>query len=232
MVMSELKNVLTRYVRARTPTTAPPFDAIGLLARRRAHRRVAASSITAVAIVAVAIGGVSLARKESPGAPQANAPVATPTTTASQPVPNSKQPATTSPRTGALPNGPNASCVEPYNLRNLRNRGVSFDGTVVKTSPVQSDRAGAGGVSGYLMVSFQVHQWFRGGSGTSTSVDMFGPTMSSAQHVSYGVGTRLLVSGEPEVTGGSLPGPIGWGCGFTRYYDPATAASWRQGLGR
>lgn len=231
--MSEFKDVLTRYVQAQTPTTAQPFDAIGLLARRRARRRVAALSITAVAIVAVAIGGVSLAHSGSPGAPRANAPVTTPATMAStQPAPSSKQPATTSPRTGALPNSSNASCVEPYNLRNLRNRGFAFDGTVVSMSPVRSDRAGADGVSGYLMVSFQVHQWFRGGSGTSTSVDMFGPTMSSAQHVSFGVGTRLLVSGEPKESGGSLPGPIGWGCGFTRYYDPTTAASWRQGFGR
>lgn len=231
--MSELKDVLTRYVQGQTPTTPQPFDAIGLLARRRAHRRVAALSITAVAIVAVAIGGVSLARNGSPSAPRANAPAASlPTKTPTQPTASSKQPSTPNSRTGPVPGSPDASCVEPYNLRNLTNRGFAFDGTVVSMSPAQSDRTGADGVSGYLMVSFQVHQWFRGGSGTSTAVDMFGPTMSSAQQVSYGVGTRLLVSGEPKESGGSLPGPIGWGCGFTRYYDQTTAAAWRQGFGR
>lgn len=42
----------------------------------------------------------------------------------------------------------------------------------------------------------------------------------------YGVGTRLLVSGGPRWGGPPLRDAIAWGCGFTRYYDPQTAADW------
>jgi len=33
---------------------------------------------------------------------------------------------------------------------------------------------------------------------------------------SYGVGSRLLVSGEPRWGGGALTNAIAWGCGFTQ----------------
>lgn len=44
---------------------------------------------------------------------------------------------------------------------------------------------------------------------------------------SYGVGTRLLVSGEPR-WGGTDPlrDAFAWGCGFTRYYDAQAATDW------
>jgi hypothetical protein len=43
----------------------------------------------------------------------------------------------------------------------------------------------------------------------------------------YGIGNRLLVSGMPRRGGAALTDAIAWGCGFTRYYDKATADSWR-----
>lgn len=125
-----------------------------------------------------------------------------------------------------------ASCVEPYTAHTLRDRGFAFDGTVASMSPVQSDRTDVAGVSGYLMVSFQGMSGFGPVAEQASPWPCFGPTMSSAQQVSYGVGTGLLVSGEPTESGGPLPAPIGWGCGFTRYCDRATAASWRQSVGR
>ncbi len=48
----------------------------------------------------------------------------------------------------------------------------------------------------------------------------------------YGVGSRLLVSGEARWGGSPLEDPIGWGYGFSRYYDPETATAWRDALGR
>lgn len=56
-----------------------------------------------------------------------------------------------------------------------------------------------------------------------STVDWSGP--------SYGLGTRLLVSGEPRWGGGALTDAMAWGCGFTRYYDKATADNWRAAFG-
>ncbi len=93
---------------------------------------------------------------------------------------------------------------------------------------MQPASGSAQGVFGYQTVTLRVNEWFRGGSEATTSVDMLGPTASSAQGVTYGSGTRLLVSGQPQQAGGPLTEPVAFGCGFTRYYDQTTAASWRQ----
>jgi len=54
------------------------------------------------------------------------------------------------------------------------------------------------------------------------------PTNSSADPSvpAYEVGTRLLVSGAPRWGGAPLDAAIAWPCGFTRSYDPQTAAEW------
>jgi hypothetical protein len=44
----------------------------------------------------------------------------------------------------------------------------------------------------------------------------------------YDLGTRLLVSGMVSDVEGR--GPIGEGCGFTRYYDAQTAAEWAAAM--
>jgi len=67
------------------------------------------------------------------------------------------------------------------------------------------------------------------------TLDMTPPQPDRGQAVlesalSYGVGTRLLVSGEPRWGGAPLTDAIAWGCGFTRYYDPATADAWRNAM--
>lgn len=60
--------------------------------------------------------------------------------------------------------------------------------------------------------------------GSTVVVDLQAPARS------YGLGSRLLVSGEPRWGGTALEDAIAWGCAFTRYYDPATANSWRRAL--
>lgn len=97
-----------------------------------------------------------------------------------------------------------------------------------RIAPVQPPADGAGPPPIYRTVTFIIHEWFRGGDHTTVTVDMLGPTASSVQEMGYGIGTRLLVSGEPRWGGNPLQAPIVWGCGFTRYYDQPTAASWRQ----
>ena len=49
----------------------------------------------------------------------------------------------------------------------------------------------------------------------------------------YTVGSRLLIAGQPQWGG---PNPLKdayvWGCGFSRAYNPADAATWRKLLSK
>lgn len=223
--MAELRDVLTSYVDEHTPTVLPPFSDVGARLRRRSRRRATALSIGAVAVVGA---GVVVSGADTPGTVVAKAPIAAPTTSQSPQTSTGPEPtASPSTRTGPVLDSSSASCVEPYNAQTLTSRGFAFDGTVLSLSPVQPAPGSPHGVFGYQRVTLRVNEWFRGGSQATTSVDMLGPTASSAQGVSYGIGTRLLVSGQPQ-PGGILPGSVAFGCGFTRYYDQTTAASWRQ----
>jgi hypothetical protein len=136
-------------------------------------------------------------------------------------------PATSS---GPFPGDASASCAFTYSARTLAERAFAFDGTVTSIGPARTNRGGA--ESGYVSVTFTVHEWFRGGSGPTVSVDMNPPTELTGTVVdewgpSYGVGTRLLVSGMPRWGGAPLDDAVAWTCGFTRYYDEADASTWR-----
>lgn len=136
--------------------------------------------------------------------------------------------------TGPLPEGGSGtavgSCAYEYSLSALAERAFAFDGTV---SVIDS-----GGLFGTNQVTFQVHEWFRGGNEPVVTLDMVPPVepgkpISDSRQLtspSYTVGTRLLVSGEFPEEGTALQNGIVWGCGFTRYYDPTTADAWRTAL--
>ena len=124
-----------------------------------------------------------------------------------------------------------ADCVETYNLVTLKQRAFAFDGTVSQTAVMQPPTDGSAGLDGYLTVTFAVNHWFRGGDKETVTLDMMAPTVNSAQNLSYGIGSRLLVAGEPRFGGSPLKAALAWACGFTRYYDESTAASWRQVFG-
>ena len=134
-------------------------------------------------------------------------------------------------RTGPVNSTEAVRCVDQYSPRALRDRAFAFDGVVVDIGGAGSNRPG----KGYLelaAVTFTVEEWFYGGAGTEVIIDMAppaDPTVPSGESVpSYGIGFRLLVSGEPRWGGSALEDAIAWGCGFTRYYDSATAATWRE----
>jgi hypothetical protein len=127
----------------------------------------------------------------------------------------------TADRTGPLPDGGDASCVESYAPQAVAGRSFAFDGEVVRIGPSVSDR-GDGGDLNLPGVTFEVREWFSGGEGDTVTVDMQVPDSA------YGVGSRLLVSGEPRWGGSPLTKPIAWACGFSRYYDTETAAAWRD----
>jgi hypothetical protein len=135
-------------------------------------------------------------------------------------------------RTGSLPDDGSASCVESYAPQAVAARSFAFDGEVVKVGPSVSDR-GDGGDLNLPGVTFNVHEWFAGGQADTVTLDMQSPRSGAGPSedggdASYGVGSRLLVSGEARWGGSPLSQPIAWVCGFTRYYDPRTATEWRD----
>lgn len=139
-------------------------------------------------------------------------------------------------RTGPLPDGGAAMCVEFYSPEALTGRAFAFDGVVLHVGPSVSDR-GDGADLGLPGVTFKVREWFSGGRFDAVTVDMQSVSAGSADHsdpeyarYAYGIGSRLLVSGEARWAGLPLQAPIAWGCGFSRYYDPETALAWHDAL--
>lgn len=116
----------------------------------------------------------------------------------------------TAERTGPVRLGPKAPCEAPYSAAAVREREFAFAGTVTAID----------GSS----VTFEVDEWFvRLGDDPSATTTVglapaSGPAMSESAPA-YSLGTRLLVSGD---------GASAWGCGFTRYFEPAVAQAWRS----
>lgn len=134
-------------------------------------------------------------------------------------------------RTGPLPDDSSASCVESYAPQAVAGRAFAFDAQVVRIGPSVSDR-GDGADLNLPGVTFEVREWFSGGQDDTVTVDMQLPAAGSASSSdsgdAYGIGSRLLVSGEARWGGSPLSKPIAWACGFSRYYDADTAAAWRN----
>jgi hypothetical protein len=204
---------------------APQDDDLveGALLKVRHQRRVRGAAVTGL-VVAVAAIGTGLATGVS-GHEARRPPVAAPSHSAGRaPLPTTGS-ATTPPGGGS---SVSTSCIEGYSPAALAGRSFAFDGTVTAIGPAASNRPGV--ALPLAGVTFRVNQWFRGGSGPTVTVDMDPmPTANSSSDPSvpaYGVGTRLLVSGEPRWGGAPLDAAIAWGCGFTRSYDARTAAEW------
>lgn len=127
--------------------------------------------------------------------------------------------------------GGGMSCVEDYSPAAVAGRAFAFDGTITAIGPGTTDRNGV--ELGYAGVTFSVNEWFAGGSGPTVQVDLAstqGDSIATMERVDFEVGTRLLISGEPRWGGAPLDDAIAWGCGFSRYYDDATAARWRAAV--
>lgn len=123
------------------------------------------------------------------------------------------------------------SCIVGYSPAEVAKLQFSFDGTVVAIVAAKSGDK----------VTFQVHHWFRGGSGDRVVITMPGPERAGISEdawgspATYSVGTRLLVSGSPlrgHKARSPLEDPVAWwGCGgFTRLYNPQDAATWMQAI--
>ena len=193
--------------------------------RRIARRRLVQT--TAIAGCLAVIGGVVVAIEHRSSPPRAKIAAAA----------ASKSPdARVSPRHGALPAQRGASCAVQYSASALNARVFAFDGTVRSIQAEPSATAAPDRPRLPLdRVTFRVDRWFRGGSGSTTTILMSPPARvaqdSAAETFeSYQAGTRLLVSGDRQsATDGGLL--VAWSCGFTRYYDDGTAASWASAFG-
>jgi hypothetical protein len=200
----------------------------GALRKVRRRRRILATCATGVLAVAAVTTGVLVV--DGPGRPQDASVAASGDPTAVDPRPGDAPLPTDVPGptpAGTLAGDAAAECVEAYSPEAIAGRAFAFDGTVTAIGPAGTNRPG--GELDLSAVTFRVHTWFRGGSGATVTVDMDSPgLLSSAEPAvpAYGLGTRLLVSGEPRWGGAPLDAAIAWSCGFTRYHDAYTAAEW------
>jgi len=211
--MSELLESAVREAFLAESQLAPDPHGLARTVQRRARRRPLILGTAGVASLSVAAGLAIANPFASPRPPVASAH-------------------------GALPVSGAQSCVEEYSPETLKtlmqtDGAFAFDGTVTRAVPLA-----ALADLPVVAVTFDVHEWFHGGAGATTTIEMSPP--APTKHVtgeseifdSYGVGTRLLVSGVPRWPGHTPSEPVAWSCGFTRYYDAATAGTWRETLAR
>lgn len=121
---------------------------------------------------------------------------------------------------GTLGEGSASSCVAIYSPSAVAERSFAFDGTVVGIAEGTTNEPDMGDLD-TVAVTFDVTEWFRGGSGPRVTVDM-------GRFGAAAVGDRLLVAGELRWGGAPLEDAIAWQCGgFTRDYEEEVAAQWR-----
>lgn len=130
-------------------------------------------------------------------------------------------------RSGPLPDAGTADCEPPRSGADVARRSFAFDGTI---TAVGASAAPDASMTRYATVTFIVNEWFKGGKDVSADVVMPAPLekgqIQGETGPSYGVGSRLLVSGE-----GAGEALRAWGCGYTRYADATTSANWRAAIG-
>jgi hypothetical protein len=106
-------------------------------------------------------------------------------------------------------------CVEEFSVESLAGRDFAFDGTISHVDP----RGDAGGDAGAVPteVTFQVHHWYKGGSGDEVVLKTYeqpGVVTSVEGSPALSAGTRLLASGDDLFL---------WSCGFSMPYTEANA---------
>lgn len=241
----------------RVPVGPAPTAQLLRAGRRARRRRTAGTTLAVAAGVAVVVGGVVAVVDPDPGDDVVSAPVVPEEQREGAPEAADGDPGTGMPpadgedppgtaagselsqpaedptagRTGPLAGTGASSCAVEYSPAALGKQDFAFAGVVVGIGPGVTTRPGAPGPPEDLVgVTFAVQEWFSGGSGGTVTVDLPAPYDEAAGSTTpgpvYGVGSRLLVSGADRWEGEPLEA-IAWLCGFTRYHDEETAASWR-----
>lgn len=225
-------SVLLDQAAAGVPVRPAPVAQLLRAGRRARRRRNAGVTLAVAAGVALVVGGASTVLDlsgtddgtTSVTADQAGAPEAS---TEQEAMADAVGGA---PQSGPLVTGGSENCAVIYSPEAVRERDFAFDGVVVGVGPPVSLPPGEPVLVNEVGVTFAVQEWFSGGSGPTVTVDIPArPTRDQPlpDVQSYDVGTRLLVSGESRTGAAPLDAPIATTCGFTRYYDERTAASWR-----
>jgi hypothetical protein len=206
---------LFRDKQAMAPAAKPVSEYLNAPAATSPRWQWVAVPAAVLVTVAVVVGVAALSDR-----PTTSGPVVAPPPSAQQ---------------GALFGGPDSavSCVKEYSPQEVARRSFAFDGTVTGIGQATTGRSDRGPLS-LAGVTFEINEWFKGGSEDTVMVDLPPPVAAgrsregSESSSAYEVGTRLLVSGEPRWGGlAPLKDPIAWGCGFTRYWDQKTAEDWR-----
>lgn len=213
-----------RQIFAEDAEQAPTSTSLAIDVRRKVRRRQAlrvtlAAGSLAAASVAVAV----LVNGEQPGPADQRDKIADARDTIAS--------ASALQGRGPLPDSGAERCIENYSVAEaIGRRAFAFDGTISRIDVAEA----ASGPLAFASVTFEVNEWFSGGSDATVTVQMVPPTTQDLPRTNsedspplYGVGTRLLVSGEPRWGGAPLEDAIAWTCGFTRYYDASTAEQWR-----
>jgi len=203
------KHVLLEEIISMPSTDQPPSPATAAPRNRRTILIVAGGAV-AVALAIAAVTTLNSPRQRTDTSGSATA----------HPVQSTSATAPTTGQGDVFGSGTQLSCVDEYGPQTLAQRGFAFDGTV---QSIGEPAATSEGPDPYVPVAFQVNRWYRGGHGTKITVAMFPPSVvTSAGNAVYGVGSRILVSGESR-TGAADPltDPISWACGFTRWYTEA-----------
>ncbi len=198
-----------------------------VLAQRQGRRKLPPSVVAgAAALAALAVALPNLSWGGSTGGDPAALPSSGTVATAAPLTPT---------KTGPLLGSGAADCVEDYNLKNLTGRDFAFDGTVVAVRSAVDARNDDGDVV-YPDATFKVNEWYRGGTGPTVTISMQTPgdvgDVRGREGSGYGIGSRLLISGEPLHGGKPLERPVAWSCGFSRYYDTDSAGAWRTAFER
>ena len=169
--MSSSTEDLLRELFAADAAAAPEPASLTDLVVRRVHRRRLVQAAGAAVAAAVAVGAVLMAGPWQSGPrPLAALPAVTSAAVAPPTVP---APVTPTVRPGGASGGGSSlsnSCVEAYSPAAVAGRAFAFDGTVLAIGPARSNRPGVElPLSG---VTFSVHRWFRGGTGSTVIVDL------------------------------------------------------------
>lgn len=111
-----------------------------------------------------------------------------------------------------LGGGSAADCMV-YDEAVLLGQEAAFDGTLVSADEATDTAV------------FEVHQWFRGGEGTTVTLQAGGLLRTDAQALvgtALAVGERYLISSTEGVV---------WACGYSVTYDSELAAEWAELFG-
>jgi hypothetical protein len=118
------------------------------------------------------------------------------------------------------------SCVATFTQHTLAERAWAFDGTATRETTGHDSHLGA-----VPTTTFHVNHWYKGGAAATVKIE-FSFKRSEDQNLRGGIGTRVLVTGEPRWGGRALDDPIAWGCGFTQVWTAPAAQEWSTTFGR